>query len=771
MTDLDKWFNLFKRSNNDIDYDKTVNDLKFMVLETIEEFFINIKITTKRQIENSLTDLQYIFEETSKIIYDFNDDNEFQLTLKAFTYLFNQFIDDIRDEMMTVSKFNILKYLEELKEDIEPNRAKKVKPMKFSFITDDKHDNINDDEEDEDDEDDEDYNEEYRNKKLTSVNKDIVRKFNTEYKRSKDTNGSDIFDSFQQLPTNKKEKLITKFKELNNYNHSNEPSLFKIISMNTSIEIKKTLLTKWNETIKGFDKSKNMNWFNNAMKIPFGQYKGINLKNIKGSKKINNFLNNLKKDMDNAIYGHDKAKEQVIMMMAQQVRNPDCKGNVFGLWGPPGVGKTCLIKDGIAKAMKKPFVFISLGGATDASFLEGHSYTYEGSIYGRIVQGLMESKCMDPIFYFDELDKVSNTHKGEEIINLLVHLIDPAQNSHFKDKYFYDLDINLSKATFIFSFNEPSRINYILMDRITKIQTKYLTTNQKVIIAQNYLLPLILKDIGLKENSIKLNNELIEHLILKYTYEGGVRKLKQLLYEICRKLNQFNLTKTRINNFIVKFPFTIVQDDFRILLKDYRKINRDKIHTQSAIGMVNGLWANSLGIGGVLPIESQLIPAKDFMAVKATGSLKDVMKESIQVALSVAWNHLPEEKKQYWMNKWKNKPETFHIHCPDGAVSKDGPSAGGAMTTVMYSHLMNVKINNKIAMTGEINLRGQVTAIGGLEEKLTGAKLAGVELALIPEENIEDLEKIKIRCPHLMDNSFKVHLISSFDQILEYCLI
>ena len=181
--------------------------------------------------------------------------------------------------------------------------------------------------------------------------------------------------------------------------------------------------------------------------------------------------------------------------------------------------------------------------------------------------------------------------------------------------------------------------------------------------------------------------------------------------------------------------------------------------------MVNGLWANSMGIGGVLPIESSFIPAKDFMNVKATGSLKNVMKESIQVALSVAWNYLDENNKKKYLERWQKKPETFHIHCPDGAVPKDGPSAGAAMTLVMYSQLSELNINNRVAMTGEINLRGNVTAIGGLEEKLVGAKLAGVELALIPEENKEDLDKILSRVPNLVDNNFRVEIISHFSQI------
>ena len=195
---------------------------------------------------------------------------------------------------------------------------------------------------------------------------------------------------------------------------------------------------------------------------------------------------------------------------------------------------------------------------------------------------------MDPIIYFDELDKVSSTPKGNEIINLLIHMIDPSQNSHFKDKYFYDLNIDLSKVTFIFSFNEPENVNYILMDSITTIETKYLTTEQKICIGRDYLLPSILKDVGIGENNISIDNSLMEYIILKYTYEGGVRKLKQLLYEIVRKINEYNLTKKKINNNRIKFPFNISENHLKLFLKDYRKINRDKIHNTSQIGMVMG---------------------------------------------------------------------------------------------------------------------------------------------------------------------------------------
>lgn len=770
----------YKESSNE----EIINDIKWIAYETIVDFINTSKSKTNRQISVSLNILEQIFKDSSKLFIDMTKDEDLKLTLNAFSCVLSNIIEDMRLEIYSNKNFNFNKYIKSCQNKISTKRAKLIDDVGLKFdiaedvvVEEDTETETTDDEDyivDEEDlsgdtEEMDEEEEEYDEDKYVGNNKEIIKSFHNELKESTNKHNSmdDLMEYFSNLDDEYKQELITKFKKVNNHSNDKIPSLIKVLNMNTSTQVKKTLISKMNKLNSGFgDKSKLQTWMEHAMKIPFGVYKGVNIKKLnQNQKKVTKFLNKLKTKMDNAIYGHDKAKEQVMMMMAQNIRNPNSKGNVFGLWGPPGNGKTSLIKEGIAKAMKKPFIFISLGGATDASYLDGHSYTYEGSIYGRIVQGLIDSKCMDPIIYFDELDKVSTTPKGDEIINLLIHMIDPSQNSHFKDKYFYDLDIDLSKVTFIFSFNEPSNVNYILMDRITSIETKYLTTSQKITIGKDYLLPAIMKDVGLNLDDINISTELIEHLVLKYTYEGGVRKLKQLLYEIVRRLNQSNLTRTKLNKHRVKFPYELKLSDLDILLKDYRKINRDKIHSEPQIGMVNGLWANSMGIGGVLPIESSLIPAKDFMNVKATGSLKNVMKESIQVALSVAWNFLDDDVKKQYMEKWENKPETFHIHCPDGAVPKDGPSAGAAMTLVMYSHLSGITINNKVAMTGEINLRGNVTAIGGLEEKLVGAKLAGVELALIPEENREDFEKILSRIPNLVDDTFRVEIISHFRQI------
>ena len=309
------------------------------------------------------------------------------------------------------------------------------------------------------------------------------------------------------------------------------------------------------------------------------------------------------------------------------------------------------------------------------------------------------------------------------------------------------------------------------MDRITNIETKYLMVSQKLHIAKNYLLPEIMKEMGLNDNDIVINDDTIREIIDKYTYEGGVRKLKSTLYSLCREINLANLLKGTIDGERVKFPFTVESNHVKTLLRHKIEIDHDKIHKDDKPGVVNGLWANSLGNGGVLSIETMLVPSSSFLSVKATGHLEKVIKESTEVATSLAWNYLPEDIKTKYLVDSKDKPLGIHIHCPDGATPKDGPSAGAALTIALYSLLTGKKIRHDIAMTGEINLEGKVTAIGGLEEKLEGAKRAGVKLVLFPKENVKHLDKIKERNLTLLDNNFKVIPIESFEEVIKYSIV
>ena len=377
---------------------------------------------------------------------------------------------------------------------------------------DEEDDDVEDDEEEDDDEeenyednDDDDDDTNLLDKKIANQKMDLRKRENKDFldelmKSSiNDTNGY-IYNYFSQMKTEDKNNTLKKLKEINNYQTLDKPLLFKLISLEIPMEQKSYILKKYLALISGKSESNKLKgWIDSIATIPFGINLGTSLSNIKQNR-IKNFLENLQKTMDNAVWGHNEAKRHIIQIMGQQFRNPDSKGNNIGIWGPPGNGKSSLVKEGIAKAMNRPFVFISLGGATDSSFLEGHSYTYEGSIYGRIAQGIISSKCMNPIIYFDELDKISKTHKGDEITNILIHLTDPVQNSHFRDKYFHGIDFDLSKVTFIFSYNDPSLIDKVLMDRITQVETKYLLINQKLYVAQNYLIPSIMKEIVFEKN-------------------------------------------------------------------------------------------------------------------------------------------------------------------------------------------------------------------------------------------------------------------------------
>ena len=787
-----------KRNNDETDEndDYLINELRIMAIDSIEDLIKEYELSG-RKLTIMLTNIEETLVHTKSSLLDTDINKEMSLMIVAYTSIVNEIIEEIKLESYTKGKkFNVNKFLKSLKTKYDGPITKKKKLSKINFeieppikttsienkindfiVEDSEYESTDDEDYDENDgksrnkesEDESESGSEEENHGNHDYNKKgIIKDFLTEFKKSSDNkkfSKDEIMRCFSNLKEDDKKDLVDRLKRVNECLGRDEPVLFRILNMNVNDEIKKALLCKLDVINSSMgDNNKLKVWLDNAIKLPFGVYKGIDLQKIK-NKRVPKFLTSLKTKMDNVVWGHDEAKHKIIQVMAQKIRNPECAGSVMGIWGPPGNGKTTLIKEGISKAMNKPFVFISLGGAQDSSFLEGHSYTYEGSIYGRIAQGIIASKCLDPIIYFDELDKVSGTKKGDEIINLLIHLIDPAQNSNFRDKYFHDINIDLSRVTFIFSFNDPSRVNYILLDRITCIETRYLTTSQKIHIAKNYLLPNILKDMGLNFNDICISDGQIKNMIDNFTGEGGVRKLKKMLYEICREINVLNLTTS------LKLPINIDDNLLSKLLKNFTKYTPEVIHDENKVGIVNGLWAGSLGVGGILPIETMLIPTNGYMEIKATGSLEKVIKESIDVALSVAWNHIEDRDKNKWLEKWKSNPDCFHIHCPEGAVTKDGPSAGAAITLVFYSRLLNKKINNELAMTGEINLRGEVTKIGGLEEKLQGAKNAGVKIVLIPKENEDDLEKIKLRNDSLFTNDFKIFTIKNFSDVLKYSIV
>lgn len=460
---------------------------------------------------------------------------------------------------------------------------------------------------------------------------------------------------------------------------------------------------------------------------------------------IKDTLANVTRILDESIHGHTHAKNQILKIVGQWM-NGEQSGYCFGFEGSPGVGKTSLAKKGLAKCLNntngesRPFSFIALGGSCNGSTLEGHSYTYVNSTWGRIVDILMDSKCMNPIIYVDELDKVSKTEHGKEIIGILTHLIDNTQNDVFQDKYFSGIDIDLSKALFIFSYNDPQLIDRILLDRIHRIKFDNLSLAEKIVIVKKYILPEINKKMGFNE-SVVLTDEMIEFIIDSYTMEPGIRKLKEVIFDLYGEINMEMLKSGNNNN--IQIPFVLTEKDLTDkYLEKYNRIHDKKIHVSPEVGVINGLWANAYGGGGIIPIQTMFFPTSSFLELKLTGMQGDVMKESMNVAKSLSWNLLDLETKQKWVKTFEEtKCQGLHIHCPEGATPKDGPSAGAAITLAIYSLLTGQPINNKVAITGEINLQGFVTEIGGLENKIDGGIKAGITTFMFPEKNKEDFDK------------------------------
>ena len=383
---------------------------------------------------------------------------------------------------------------------------------------------------------------------------------------------------FVKLDIEEQKKVIKQIKEINNITSTDKPYRLALIESDIPAIFKVTAMKKM-ASLHNMDPGtgeycKIKNWVDTFMRIPFGKIDTLPIKYADGIEQCHNFMENAQKTLDNAVYGLNDAKMQIMQILGQLIMNPSSIGTAIAIQGPPGSGKTSLVKEGISKILNRPFAFIALGGATDSSFLEGHSYTYEGSTWGKIVQILIDSKTMNPVIYFDELDKISDTPKGEEIASILTHLTDTSQNNQFHDKYFSEIDFDLSKCIFIFSYNDESKVNPILKDRMYCIKTNGYDMKQKTIISKQYLLPKIRSQVYFNDEDIIMPDETLQYIIEHFcSNENGVRNLKRCFEIIHTKLNLFRLMKPDKNLFEkelsmkVSFPFKVTKDIVDKLIK------------------------------------------------------------------------------------------------------------------------------------------------------------------------------------------------------------
>ena len=404
----------------------------------------------------------------------------------------------------------------------------------------------------------------------------------------KDKKKANEVDYFKKKLSNKEQlRVMKELKEINKHINIDKPYRLALLDTNIPPKFKAVAMQRLN-VLRNMEPGdpeyyKIRNWVDTFMRIPFGVNNNLSITMDDGLEVCNKFMESAKNTLDLCTYGLEDAKLQIMQMMGQWISNPSAMGTAIAIKGPMGTGKTTLVKEGISKILGREFSFIALGGNGDSSFLEGHSYTYEGSTWGKIVQILIDSKCMNPIIYFDELDKVSDTPKGEEIIGILTHLTDTSQNSEFHDKYFSEVSFDLSKCLFIFSYNDESKVNPILRDRMYRIQTKGYECKEKIIIARNHLLPKIREQVNFTEEDVIIPDETISYIVSNKTMtddEQGVRNLKRCLEIIHTKLNLFRLVKDDSTMFkedmklVVKFPFTVNKEHVDILIKNNDQANQ-----------------------------------------------------------------------------------------------------------------------------------------------------------------------------------------------------
>lgn len=454
------------------------------------------------------------------------------------------------------------------------------------------------------------------------------------------------------------------------------------------------------------------NYLDTCLELPWGKYSKSKI----SMQKSEDILNK-------EHYGLKKVKERILEYIAVHMLNPNVKGQIICLAGPPGIGKTSIAKS-LAKAMGRKYARISLGGVNDESEIRGHRKTYVGAMPGRIINALIQAGTANPLILFDEIDKLSNNIKGDPSAAML-EVLDSEQNNAFCD-HFIEVPFDLSKAVFITTANNVSAIPQPLLDRMEVIELTSYTAEEKFHIAREHLIPKQIKENGLKASQIKISDDAVNDVISHYTREAGVRGLERYISSLCRK-------SARIIASGDAKKVNIKSDNLKDFLGSYKYLD-DLKSKKNQVGVVNGLAWTSVG-GVLMPLEVLILKGKG--AVEITGSLGDVMKESAKLAVS----YTRSIAEKYNINPDFYKENDIHIHAPEGAVQKDGPSAGVTMTTALVSALSGIPVRSDVAMTGEITLHGNVLPIGGLKEKTMAAYKAGIKTVIIPADNKSDLEE------------------------------
>ncbi len=469
----------------------------------------------------------------------------------------------------------------------------------------------------------------------------------------------------------------------------------------------------------------------------------------KVSKETNN-INNAEKILNRDHYGLEKVKERIIEYLAVRSFTNNGEAPILCLVGPPGTGKTSIAKS-IAESLNKKYVRICLGGVRDEAEIRGHRKTYIGAMPGRIAAGLRQAGVSNPLMLLDEIDKVSNDYKGDTS-SALLEVLDPEQNCNFRDHY-VEIPLDLSRVLFIATANDAGKIPKPLLDRMELIEVGSYTANEKFHIAKNHLVLKQLKKHGLKEEQLTISDNALKCIISNYTREAGVRNLERKIGAVCRKA-ALEILKNKDNEKKNKCINVKSKNLEKYLGKPRYKA--DMANEEDDIGIVRGLAWTSVG-GDTLQIEVNVMPGKG--DIELTGQMGDVMKESAKTGIS----YIRSIASKYNIAPEFFKKNDFHIHIPEGAVPKDGPSAGITMATAILSAITHISVKAKVAMTGEITLRGRVLPIGGLKEKLLAAKMAGIQTVVVPKKNEKDVDEISSE----IKSGMKICFVEKMDEVIE----